>query len=428
MRLHELTEKRANAVVTMRTLADLAEKENRDLTADEEKRYGDLKVEIAGLDKQITRARELDSFERAAPAIVSRTGDGKFEERAREFGVVKSIRSAMGRELGGDVDVGFEREISAEVVKRSGRAFSGIAIPDQVFEVERRTLLAGSSAADLIPNTHRPDLFIDVRRSALVAERLGATVLDGLVGSIDIPRQGGSSTAQWVGEDGSLTETDATFDDVNLAPKTVGCMTSYSRRTLINASPSIEQIVRNDLAAVTALAVDNKAMLGDASSNTPRGIVHTSGVAEIDGSGGLTWQDVLSFISSIQGADAEFGSLGWALNAHVVAKLRGTTKVTSDAGAGFIMDAPNSLAGYPAAVTSALTGTPVSSPPTPATMIFGAWSQLLIGRWSGIDLLVNPFEGTAYAKGRVLIRAMQDLDVAVRHAASFAFADNVPVT
>jgi HK97 family phage major capsid protein len=428
MRLHEMIEKRANAVLALRALADLAETENRDLSGDEEKRYGDLKAEIAGLDKKIERQQELERFERAAPATITRKGDGKFEERAREFGVVKSIRSAMGRELGGDVDVGFEREISAEVVKRSGRAFSGIAVPDEVFQMERRTLLVGSSAADLVPNVHRPDLFIDVRRSALVTERLGATVLDGLVGTVDIPRQTGSSAAQWVGEDGSLTETDATFDDVNLTPKTVGAMTSYSRRTLINASPSIEQIVRNDLAAVASLAIDNKAMLGDASSNTPRGIVATSGVAEIDGSGGLTWQDVLSFISSIQGADAEFGSLGWALNAHVVAKLRGTTKVTSDAGAGFIMDAPNSLAGYAAAVTSALPGTPVSSPATPATMIFGAWSQLLIGRWSGIDLLVNPFESTAYAKGRVLVRAMQDLDIAVRHAASFAFADNVPVT
>jgi hypothetical protein len=65
-------------------------------------------------------------------------------------------------------------------------------------------------------------MFIDRLRSALVSEKLGATVIPDLVGTIDIPRQTGSSTAQWVGEDGSLTETDATFDDVNLAPKTVG--------------------------------------------------------------------------------------------------------------------------------------------------------------------------------------------------------------
>ena len=69
---------------------------------------------------------------------------------------------------GGNVDVGFEREISQEVVRRSGRPFQGIAVPDEVFRTERRTLLVGSTAADLVPNPHRADLFIDRLRDALV--------------------------------------------------------------------------------------------------------------------------------------------------------------------------------------------------------------------------------------------------------------------
>jgi hypothetical protein len=64
---------------------------------------------------------------------------------------------------------------------------------------------------------------------------------------------------------------------------------------------------------------------------------------------------------------------------------------------------------------------------TEGTVIFGAWSQLLIGYWSGLDILVNPYETTAYARGRVLVRAMRDVDVAVRHAESFAYTDNMPV-
>jgi HK97 family phage major capsid protein len=134
---------------------------------------------------------------------------------------------------------------------------------------------------------------------------------------------------------------------------------------------------------------------------------------------------ILKFLSSIQNANAEVGPMGWAMNAHAVAKLRATTKVSSDAGAGFIMDDPSSMAGFPVAVTSALAGDPLASPPVAATVIFGAWSQLLIGYWSGLDLLVNPYETTAYQKGRVLVRAMRDVDVKVRHAESFAFADDL---
>jgi len=419
MKLHELHEQRASAVTAMRAIADKAETENRDYSADEDKRHKALKVEIADLDGKITRARDLADAERAAPAILhaGNRGDGRYEDRARQFSLVKAINARLGE----DVDAGFEREISAEVARRSGRKFHGIAVPDQYFETERRTLLTSGDAAALYPTQHRADLYIDLLRAALVVGRLGATVLDGLVGDQEIPRQTASSAAQWVAEDGALSETDADFDDVTLTPHTVGAITSYSRRTLINAVPSIENIVRRDLAAVIANAIDYQAMLGDGSGNTPTGVIHASGVNALT-LAGPTWAQVLAFIASIQGADAEIGSLGWALSPAGVAKLRGTIKAGADAGAGYLMDAPGALAGYPAAVTTALES---GGSPTTDIVIFGAWSQLLIGYWSSLDILVNPYESGAYSRGRVLVRAMRDVDVAVRHGESFAYATNL---
>ena len=427
LKLHELQEARSTAVTAMRALADLADTEKRDLTADEDKRFSELKTQIADFDKKIGRAQTLADAERSAPAIMhGRRGDGTFETRARDFSVTKAIRAALPRDVGGgDVDAGFEKEISQEVARRSGRTFQGIAVPDQVFLTENRTLLAGSSAAELIPNVHRADLFIDRLRASLVTQSLGATVLDGLVGTVDIPRQTGSSAAAWVAEDGSLAESDAAFDDVTLAPKTVGAMTSYSRRTLLNGSPSIEQIVRNDLASIIALAIDNKAMLGDGTGNTPVGVVHAAGVTDL-ATGAPTWEKILAFIAAIESQDATGGSMGWALNSFAVKKLRATPKIEGGGGAGFIMDQPGQLAGYAAAVTSALPGNPAGAG-TPGTMIFGDWSSLLIGYWSGLDLLLNPYETTAYAKGRILVRAMRDVDVQIRHGESFAFADDVTV-
>jgi HK97 family phage major capsid protein len=421
MKLHELLEKRAAAVAKMRAIADKAETEKRDYSDDEDKEHRALKTEVADLDKKIERARDVESAERAAPVIIKGNGkDGVYEERARDFSITKAIAAHIGH----DVDAGFEREISQEVSRRSGRTFEGIAVPDEVFLVERRTLTVGSAAADLVPNVHRADLFIDRLRASLITGKLGATVLDGLVGTVDIPKQTGSSGAQWVGEDGSITETDATFSDVNLAPKTVGAMTSFSRRTIINAVPSIEQLVRADLAAVIANAIDAKAMLGDGTSNTPTGIV-AAGATELTFASGPTWAQALAFQAAIEGANADLGSLGWAMSPLGASIFRGALKVDEDAGAGFLMEGPNAMAGYPAATTTAIPT--VSATPDTSTVIFGAWSQLLIGYWSGTDILVNPYETTAYAKGRVIVRAMRDVDVAVRHAAAFAFADDLPV-
>jgi HK97 family phage major capsid protein len=107
-----------------------------------------------------------------------------------------------------------------------------------------------------------------------------------------------------------------------------------------------------------------------------------------------------------------------------VAVLRGSLKDTGE-GEGYLMEEPGSFAGYPVATTTALVT--VAGTPSTSTIIFGAWSQLLIGYWSGTDILLNPYETTAYAKGRVMVRAMRDVDVAVRHAESFAFADDLTI-
>ena len=428
LKLHELQEQRAAAVTEMRALNDKAETEKRDLTADETAKFGTLKTTINDLDTKISRAQTLADAERSAPAIVhGKVGDGQYEDRARDFSITKAIRGLLPTDLGGGgVDIGFEKEISAEVARRSGRKFEGLAVPDQIFHQEKRTLLVGSSAADLVPNPHRADLFIDRLRNTLVTARLGATYLDGLVGSpIDIPRQTGSSVAQWVAEDGSLTETDPSFDDINLTPKTVGAMTSYSRRTLLNTSPSIETIVRNDLAQIIAQAIDNKAMTGDGTSNTPTGIMHASGVNDAGAGAAVTWEELLGFVAMIDGDNALGGSLGWAINPYVIKKLR-STLVAASTDSRMIMDGPNELAGYPAVSTNQLSGSaPGVSPAVGGTMIFGDWSQLLIASWTGIDILLNPYETTAYAKGRVLVRAMKDVDVAVRHGEAFVFEDSV---
>lgn len=80
--------------------------------------------------------------------------------------------------------------------------------------------------------------------------------------------------------------------------------------------------------------------------------------------------------------------------------------------------------GYNAAVTNAVpsdltkgSGTALSA------IIFGNFADLLIGMWGGLDLTVDPYSNST--SGTLRIVALQDVDVAVRHAASFAAATDV---
>jgi HK97 family phage major capsid protein len=432
VKISDLLEARSGALATMRSLLTSSETENRDLTAEEDSKFKSLKAEVSTLDGRIERARALADAERAAPAILHNgRGDGNFEDRARKFSVVKAIASAMGER---SVDAGFELEISAEAERRMGRAGRGqFVIPDAYFE-EKRTfgdnvMLTSGVGATLVPNVHRDDLFINRLRAALVVGRLGATVVDGLVGTVEIPKQTGSATAAWVAEDGAMTDTALAFSEVNLTPKTVYAITSYSRRMLLNTVPSIENIVRGDLAAIIANEVDKKALIGDGTSNTPTGVVFQSGVSEVFFENNPDmWATILKFISTIQNQDADVGSLAWAMSPDAVAKFRSTLKVQAGTTPGYLMDTPDNLAGYPVAVTTALGGaTGASSPSTEQRVIFGAWSQMLIGQWGGTEVLVNPYADSAYQKGRTLVRIMKDIDVQVRYGQSFAFAEDLEV-
>ena len=57
---------------------------------------------------------------------------------------------------------------------------------------------------------------------------------------------------------------------------------------------------------------------------------------------------------------------------------------------------------------------------TKSAIIFGNFSDLLIGNWNGLDIVVDPF--TEAAKRQVRLVTSLWTDIAVRHAESFSFS------
>ena len=58
-----------------------------------------------------------------------------------------------------------------------------------------------------------------------------------------------------------------------------------------------------------------------------------------------------------------------------------------------------------------------------SALIYGQWSELVIGYWSGVDILVNPYAESIAKKGGVFIHAFLDADVVVREPKAFAYAE-----
>jgi HK97 family phage major capsid protein len=154
-----------------------------------------------------------------------------------------------------------------------------------------------------------------------------------------------------------------------------------------------------------ARAIDKAAAKGGAASE-PAGILT---VIAATTTATITWPSVVGLIGTVETENSE-GS-GFAMHPLVRSKLMGKVRLSGATDSVVMMENPRILAGYPA---ESSTGVPSG------TLIFGNWSDLLVGYWSVLDVLVNPYESTAYAKGNVLIRAMATCDVAIRHAESFA--------
>jgi hypothetical protein len=104
--------------------------------------------------------------------------------------------------------------------------------------------------------------------------------------------------------------------------------------------------------------------------------------------------------------NALMGNLAYILPASMYGALKTTQK---DAGSGLFVANGDGMNGYRAIVSNQVTA---------GDLFFGNFSDLLIGMYGGLDLTVDPY--TSSTSGTVRIVALQTVDVAVRHAVSFA--------
>ncbi len=363
---------------------------------------------------------------------------GLTKREISSFSVVRALASLVNK---GDLrDAPFEYEVHQTYQKQSGRVLrgeKGFHVPSEVLR-EKRDLTVGTATAG--GHTVATDVlgssFIDILRNSMQVARLGATILDGLVGDVAIPRQTGAATAFWIAENANLTESDHTFDQVPMTPTTVGGFTDLSRRLLLQSSIDVEAFVRRDLAAIIGLAVDLAAINGSGAGNQPLGILGTAGIGDVDGAGANgdapTWADIVNLEKEVAVDNAAFGRLGYLTNSSVVAKLKITEKAASTAKfliedklpeGGFMQLNGHRLASSNQVPNNLVKG---ASGATLSAIIFGNWADLLIGQWGGLDILVDPFTGGI--SGRVRVIAMRDTDIAIRHPQSFSAKQDTVTT
>jgi HK97 family phage major capsid protein/HK97 family phage prohead protease len=333
---------------------------------------------------------------------------GLNQTEARSFSFIKALNYlANPGDRAAREAAAFEIEASNAAAKKAGRVSRGITVPYDVMRRDLKTSPA-TQGGNLVQTDLDAANFIDLLRNSSALDQAGATTLTGLQGNIAIPRQSGAATAYWVAEGGAPTESQQAIQQVSMIPRTCGAFTDISRKLLIQSSLDVETMVRNDIAQVIALEIDRVALYGTGSSNEPLGLHNTSGIGtESITSNNPTFAQVVNMESDVAAANALMGNLAYITGATI----RGAMKVkTKDSGSGqFLWSGDNTVNGYPAFMSNQVEA---------GDIWFGNWSDCIIGYWSSLDLLVDPY--THSTSGTIRITALQDVDVAFRHAASYS--------
>ena len=349
--------------------------------------------------------KELGMKKRDDAVAREKADIGMTDKEVKQFSLQNAIRSFIRN---GRLD-GLEKEASDAVTAKRGKEPRTFWVPEDVL---RKDLTVAGTGSNVVATDLLMGSFIDLLRNKMVMTQLGVTELNVLVGDIAIPKHTTASTAYWVSENADITESTPVLGQITATPKTVGGLVDVSRKLIQQTSMDVEQFIRNDIASTLAIGIDLAALSGTGADGQPSGLVNNSDIADVTCTAAApTFAQIASFDTEIETDNADIGSMKWLTTPAIKAILKTTEKASNTAQ--FLMTG-NEMDGAPVIVSNQVTANYLWK---------GVWSQLVMAYWGGLDVLVDPYTGSA--AGTVRIVAFKDCDVLVRHGQSFAYTDDI---
>jgi HK97 family phage major capsid protein len=342
-----------------------------------------------------------------------------FEKHAkRPYSIAKVIRelSSQPARL-----TGFEMEVDHELrALVPDRQVTGCLIPMQA--LAQRDL---TSTGFPTVQTSVGEQIVPFLRYKSVCARLGATVLDDLTGGAwKLPRATATGSGSWLAETATITNNEAAFDAITLTVSRISACSIMSKQLVAQSQPDIEQFVIDELSQAIATEVDRVVLNGSGVAPQPLGILnlpvnpastyaYNARSPDITFGGAATWAKVIQFESTIDDyAQAHNdGTYGWVGAPDVRTKWMAAQKTTNYPS--FLWEQlPGEIDGYVAGRKAIST----SQLPT-GKVIFGRWSDALIGTWVGTEILVNPYLRAVQAE--LVISLNLWVGVAFRYSSAF---------
>ncbi len=311
-----------------------------------------------------------------APEETELLGGVALSERERKrYNIGNFIRAAIDDRS----YKGIETEVSEMIAKRCERAPRGIYIPLDLLvraPLHQGTFSAGGAA---VQTSVMP--FVEVLRNKTVAMKAGATVLPDLKSNIAIVKQTGDYSNGWTVEapGTDITPDIPTFGQVTLSPKIGYGATQATRQWLEQAdNPLLTDLLLNGLAKSLSVALDRAAFFGSGASGQPKGLFNQTAIGSVAGAS-IDWQGITTFEKNTLAANANEETFAYVAHPDTRDLLKNRARGTY---LGFIVNEENKIGPYPCHATAQVDA---------GNIVGGDFSQLVIGMWGGLDLVVDPF-------------------------------------
>ena len=377
MTILELQEKSLELRNQLSEIIANGQREERELNEDETNTMAELRKSIDEINAQI------ESIEKENRKLTKEIENNITEKKEiRTMSLLKMINAVVeGRNFTED-----EAKVMAEA--RADFAKSGIAPKGQIVYRSIAATIDGAGKENVAEDKWNLEVAV---RNNLVATKMGADYVGGLVSDVSVPQYNGSNVL-WKGETATAEDGQGTFTEVTLTPKRLTATIDISRQFLLQDSNDAEALLIRDLAAAVAEKLDKTIFGAETLDNAPAGLF--AGVGAEKALTEMTYDDVLALEEAVELANGT--NYMFICNPRVKFALKGTQTAS---GLQMVFDGKE-IDGFKTISSNSVADKGI---------ICMDPKELIIGQWgSAYDIVVDPYTKAADGQVRLVINAYYD--------------------
>lgn len=398
----------------------------------------------SGRSVEAIKAELFETAQRGAQPAAPAARVQLTDKEERQYSVARGIQALI---TGKRDAAGFEFEVSEECARQMKKDTAGFFMPTSIRgqspsaladtpETRRAlgftadgvssratTLAVGTAGFGAEAKFTEYGGFIDLLRNRSALLKLGAQVLPGLQGDVSFVGQTSAGVAGWNAETVNAALVALGLGLRGMTPHGLQSASAYTRKLMLQAPFSIENLVRGDMAKLHALEIDRAGINGSGVGDEPKGILKTAGIgAVVGGANGAipTFDNIVDLETEVAVDNADISTLGYLTNARMRGRLKKTPELNNAQGKGIWTGGKDGeVNGYSAFASGQVPGnlTKGTSVGNCSAIIHGAFGEMIIGEWGAMEVLVD-----ALTMGPTVVKVMsiQFIDIFLRYVEAFA--------